>query len=114
MDTIEAERRTFASLVCAVEAPRWSRVESFHVRAVDGDAAHNFLPDGHAGLPEQAFTFGGAVALYGNVPLVNAAAPTHPLKYRFRIAEWGWPAGDDGAAKVPGLPPPPPTECSPA
>lgn len=86
------------------QTPHWTRVEVFNVQTVIGDIAHNFQPEGYAGEPNSSFVFGspyggsGAVQLFGNVPLRNTASPTHPLKYRFMYAEWGWTGGGDGTA----------------
>lgn len=80
--------------------PHWTRVEAFNVHASLFDPALNFLPEGYAGLASQAFVFGGGVALFGNCPLFNAAAPSNPLKFRFLVAEWQWAGGGDGTAGV--------------
>jgi hypothetical protein len=86
--------------------PHWTRVEAFNVHPSVFDPASNFLPEGYAGLASQSYVFGGAVALFGNCPLFNAAAPSHSLKYRFLIAEWQWSGGGDGTAGVmPAVPP---------
>ena len=86
--------------------PHWTRVEAFNVHPSIFDPALNFLPEGYAGLASQSYVFGGGVALFGNCPLFNAAAPTHPLKFRFLIAEWTWAGGGDGTAGVmPTVPP---------
>ena len=78
--------------------PHWTRVEAFNVHPSLSDPALNFLPEGYAGLPSQSYVFGGGVALFGNCPLFNAAAPSNPLKFRFLIAEWQWTGGGDGTA----------------
>jgi hypothetical protein len=80
--------------------PHWTRVEAFNVHPSMLDPALNFLPEGYAGLASQSYVFGGAVALFGNCPLFNAAAPSNPLKFRFLIAEWQWTGGGDGTAGV--------------
>ncbi|HEY9834045.1 MAG TPA: hypothetical protein V6D26_26065 [Stenomitos sp.] len=91
------------------QTPHWLRVEGFKVHPSTSDPASNFLPEGYAGLPENSFTFGGNIALYGNCPRKNIAPPNNPLKYRFRIAEWSWVGGGDGDAGIlPTIPPPPP------
>lgn len=86
--------------------PHWTRVEAFNVHPQAADPAHNFGAEGYAGLASQSYVFGGAVALFGNCPLFNAAAPANALKFRFLVAEWQWPGGGDGTAGVmPSLPP---------
>jgi hypothetical protein len=87
------------------------------VHASIADPAHNILPEGYAGVSTSSLTFGGDVALWGNCPLRNIAAPANPLKYRFLIAEWGWTGGGDGTAGVmptiaPPAPPSPPAPTS--
>jgi hypothetical protein len=86
--------------------PHWTRVEAFNVHTSAADPALNFLPEGYAGLPAQSYVFGGDVALFGNCPLFNSAAPSNPLKFRYLVAEWSWAGGGDGTAGVmPSVPP---------
>jgi hypothetical protein len=94
------------------QTPHWVRVaDRFNV--VD-DLAHpndNFLPEGYAGAPSEAYVFGGGIMLNGNCPLKNAAAPTHGLKYRFLAAEWGYSGTGPRPGALPDIPPPaPPSE----
>jgi len=80
--------------------PHWTKAEGFNVHFDAFDLPHNIQPEGYAGTIDGSYVFHGAVSLYGNCPFRNNAAPTHPLKYRFLIAEWSWPGGGDGTAGV--------------
>ena len=91
--------------------PHWTKVaDRFNVH--NGlDVDNNFLPDGYAGKPTEAFVFGGTVRLNGNCPFKNNAAPTHSLKYRFLAAEWGYDPPGPRPGAIPSVSPPPsPTE----
>lgn len=88
------------------KTPHWVRVaDRFNV--VD-DLAHpndNFLPEGYAGSPAEAYVFGGSLMLNGNCPLKNLASPTHGLKYRFLAAEWGYSGTGPRPGALPDVPP---------
>ena len=90
--------------------PHWTKVEGFNVHFNAFDLPHNILPEGYGGTLDGSYTFGGNVALFGNCPFRNNAAPANPLKYRFLIAEWSWVGGGDGTAGVmPTVAPPAPS-----
>jgi hypothetical protein len=89
------------------KTPHWTKVAGrFNVQDDLLTPADNFLPEGYAGSPAEAYVFGGGVMLNGNCPFKNAAAPTHGLKYRFLAAEWGF-SGVPGPGVLPDVAPPP-------
>ena len=89
------------------QLPHWTKVEGrFNVQNDPSAPADNFLPEGYAGSPAEAYVFGGGVMLNGNCPIRNAAAPTHSLKYRFLAAEWGY-TGGPAPGVLPDIAPPP-------
>ena len=92
--------------------PHWTKVaDRFNVRTDIFDTDNNFLPEGYAGKPTEAFVFGGGVRLNGNCPFRNNAAPTHSLKYRFLAAEWSYTAPGPRPGVMPSISPlPSPTE----
>ncbi|HEY0173710.1 MAG TPA: hypothetical protein VGB98_22040 [Pyrinomonadaceae bacterium] len=93
------------------KTPHWTKVAGrFNVKDVPSQPADNFLPEGYAGLPTEAYVFGGGIMLNGNCPIRNAAAPTHSLKYRFLAAEWGYSAGPAPGVLPDVAPPPAPAE----
>lgn len=78
--------------------PHWQQVEVFNIHPMPGTIGADFLVEGYAGTPGQAFVFGGGVTLKGNCPLKNIATG-NPLEYRFTQGEWTWsPPGDNPAA----------------
>lgn len=83
--------------------PHWQQVEIFDIHPFP--AAAGFSAQGYAGGPANSFVFGGSVALKGNCPLRNVAAPANPLEYRFLIGEWTWPGGAEDPGALPSVPP---------
>ena len=78
--------------------PHWQQVEVFNIHPTPGTIGADFLVEGYAGTPANAYVFGGGVTLKGNCPLKNIATG-NPLEYRFTIGEWTWsPPGDNPAA----------------
>jgi hypothetical protein len=86
--------------------PHWTKVAGrFNVRPDTSAPNDNFDANGYAGSPTEAYVFGGGVALNGNCPFKNAAAPTHSLKYRFMVAEWGYNAPGPRPGVLPSIAP---------
>ena len=83
--------------------PHWQQVEVFDIHPFP--SATGFSAEGYAGGPVNSFVFGGGVALKGNCPLRNAAAPANALEYRFLIGEWTWPGGVDDPTALPTVAP---------
>ncbi|PYS77886.1 MAG: hypothetical protein DMF66_08285 [Acidobacteria bacterium] len=94
------------------KTPHWTKVaDRFNVQPDLSAPNDNFLPEGYAGSPAEAYVFGGGVMLNGNCPFKNAASPTHGLKYRFLAAEWGYSAPGPRPGALPDVSPlPAPTE----
>ncbi|HEX8353653.1 MAG TPA: hypothetical protein VF611_12180 [Pyrinomonadaceae bacterium] len=93
------------------KTPHWTKVAGrFNVNDDLSAPNDNFLPEGYAGSPSEAYVFGGGVMLNGNCPLKNAAAPTNGLKYRFLAAEWGYSSGPAPGVLPDVAPPPAPSE----
>ena len=83
--------------------PHWQQVEVFDIHPFP--SATGFSAEGYAGGPANSYVFGGGVALKGNCPLRNNAAPANALEYRFLIGEWTWPGGVDDPAALPAAAP---------
>lgn len=94
------------------KVPHWTKVwNRFNVQPDLFAPNDNFLPEGYAGSPAEAYVFGGSVPLNGNCPLKNVFAPTNSLKYRFLAAEWGYTAPGPRPGVMPTVSPlPAPTE----
>lgn len=88
------------------KTPHWTKVaDRFNVQPDLSAPNDNFLPEGYAGAPTEAYVFGGGVMLNGNCPFKNAASPTHGLKYRFLAAEWGYSAPGPRPGALPDVSP---------
>ncbi|MGI8640776.1 MAG: hypothetical protein ACR2MG_12630 [Pyrinomonadaceae bacterium] len=85
--------------------PHWQQVEIFDIHPFPSGSATGFSAEGYAGGPANSFVFGGGVALKGNCPLRNVAAPANPLEYRFLIGEWTWTGGADDPNSLPTVAP---------
>ena len=85
------------------DVPHWQQVEIFDIHPFPSGSG--FSAEGYAGGAANSYVFGGGVALKGNCPLRNIAAPANALEYRFRIGEWTWPGGTDDPAALPSIAP---------
>ena len=85
--------------------PHWQQVEIFDIHPFPSVSATGFSAEGYAGGAANSFVFGGTVALKGNCPLRNVAAPANSLEYRFQIGEWTWLGGADDPGSLPTVPP---------
>jgi len=87
--------------------PHWQQVEVFDIHPFPSASSSGFSAEGYAGGPANSFVFGGGVALKGNCPLRNVAAPANALEYRFLIGEWTWTGGADDPTTLPTVAPAP-------
>lgn len=85
--------------------PHWMQVEIFDIHPFPSGSATGFSAEGYAGGAANSYVFGGTVALKGNCPLRNAAAPANALEYRFQIGEWGWSSMPDDPNSLPTVAP---------
>ena len=85
--------------------PHWQQVEVFDIHPFPSGSTFGFSAEGYAGGAANSYVFGGGVALKGNCPLRNIAAPANALEYRFLIGEWTWPGGVDDPTALPTVAP---------